>query len=175
MIELTEEQRMILNTVKQIAQEKIKPIASEIDEKATLPMETVKLFAENGLLSPLIPEKYGGINSGFLLFCMILEEISKVCASSALILISQADGTQPIICEGSKELKSRYLPGFVNGKIASFAATEPGAGSDIQSMRTRAVRNGNSYIINGQKCFITNGSVADSITVFAYTEPEKKS
>jgi alkylation response protein AidB-like acyl-CoA dehydrogenase len=175
MIELNEEQRTILNTVKRIAKDKIKPRAAEIDEKAELPWDTIKLFAENGLLAPLIPEEYGGIDSGFLLLSMILEEISKVCASSSLIIISQADGVQPILCGGGTELKERYLPGFVTGKIASFAATEPGSGSDIQSMRTRAVRNGDGYVINGQKCFITNGSVADTITVFAYTDPEKKS
>lgn len=175
MIDLDEEQRIILNTVRQLAREKIKPRAAEIDEKAELPWDTIKLFAENGLLAPLIPEQYGGTNSGHLLFCMILEEIAKVCASSALILISQADGSLPILIGGSEYLKNRYLPGFVTGKIVSFAATEPDSGSDIQSMRTRAVRNGDGYLINGQKCFITNGAVADTITVFAYTDPEKKS
>ena len=175
MIELTEEQKMTLETVRQIAREKVKPRAAEIDEKREFPWETVKVFTENGLLTPLIPEKFGGIGSGFLLFSLILEEISKVCASSALILIAQADGVQPILCGGSDEQKDRYLPGFVNGKLAAFAATEPGAGSDIQSMRTRAVRSGDGYVINGQKCFITNGSIADVITLFAYTDPGKKS
>ena len=175
MIELDEEKRMILNTVKQIVKEKIKPRAAEIDEKAELPRDIIEVFAENGLLAPLIPEEYGGINSGFLLFSMILEEIAKVSASCALILISQADGVQPILIGGSQELKNRYLPGFAKGNLVCFAATEPGAGSDIQSMRTRAIRKGDNYVINGQKCFITNGSVADTITLFAYTEPEKKS
>ncbi len=174
MIELTDEQKMTIETVKQIAREKIKPRAAEIDANREFPWETVEIFTKNGLLTPLIPEKYGGIGAGFLLFSMILEEISKVCASSALILIAQADGVQPILCGGSDELKERYLPGFVNGKLAAFAATEPGAGSDIQSMRTRAVRRGDSYVINGQKCFITNGSVADVITLYAYTDPDKK-
>jgi alkylation response protein AidB-like acyl-CoA dehydrogenase len=175
MIELNKEQQMILETVRQIVKEKIKPRAAEIDEKAELPREIMDVFIENGLLSPLIPEEYGGINAGFVLFSKILEEISRVSASSALLLISQADGIQPILCGGSKEMKERYLPGFVKGKIACFAATEPDAGSDIHSMRTRAVRKGDSYIINGQKCFITNGSVADTISLFAYTDPPKKS
>jgi len=175
MIELDEEKRMILNTVKQIVKEKIKPRAAEIDEKAELPRDIIEVFAENGLLAPLIPEEYGGINSGFLLFSMILEEIAKVSASCALILISQADGVQPILIGGSQELKNRCLPGFAKGNLVCFAATEPGAGSDIQAMRTRAIRKGDNYVINGQKCFITNGSVADTITLFAYTEPEKKS
>jgi alkylation response protein AidB-like acyl-CoA dehydrogenase len=175
MIELDEEQRLILNTVKQIAREKIKPRAAEIDEREEFPWDTVEVFAKNGLLSPLVPKKYGGIGADYLLFSLIIEEISKVCASSALILIAQADGMLPILCAGSEELKERYLPEFVNGKLAAFAATEPGSGSDIQSMRTRAVHNGDAYVINGQKCFITNGSVADVITLFAYTDPGKKS
>jgi cyclohex-1-ene-1-carbonyl-CoA dehydrogenase len=175
MIELTEEQRMILTTVRDIAQQKIKPRAAEIDEKQEFPWDTIKLFAENGILTPLLPEKYGGIEAEYLLFSIILEEISKVCASSALILIAQADGMLPILCRGSEEQKDRYLPGLAKGKLAAFGATEPWAGSDILSMRTRAVRKGNVYVINGQKCFTTNGSVADIITVYAYTDPDKKS
>ena len=175
MIELTEEQRMILTTVRDIAQQKIKPRAAEIDEKQEFPWDTVKLFAENGILTPLLPEKYGGIEAEYLLFSIILEEISKVCASSALILIAQADGMLPILCRGSEKQKDRYLPGLTKGKLAAFGATEPWAGSDILSMRTRAVRKGNVYVINGQKCFTTNGSVADIITVYAYTDPDKKS
>lgn len=175
MIELNEEQRMVIATVRDITQQKIKPRAAEIDEKQEFPWDTVKLLAENGILTPLLPEKYGGIEAEYLLFSMILEEISKVCASSALILIAQADGMLPIFCRGSEEQKDRYLPGLAKGKLAAFGATEPWAGSDILSMRTRAVRKGNVYVINGQKCFTTNGSVADIITVYAYTDPDKKS
>jgi len=175
MIDLSEEQRMILTTVKDISQKRIKHRAAEIDERQEFPWDTVKLFAENGILTPLLPEKYGGIGAEYLLFSMILEEISKVCASSALILIAQADGMLPIFCEGSEEQKDKYLPGLAKGKLAAFGATEPWAGSDILSMRTRAVRKGNVYVINGQKCFTTNGSVADIITVYAYTDPDKKS
>ena len=175
MIELNEEQRMVIATVKDIAQQKIKLRAAEIDEKQEFPWDTVKLFAENGILTPLLPEKYGGIEAEYLLFSIILEEISKVCASSALILIAQADGMLPILCRGSEEQKDRYLPGLAKGKLAAFGATEPWAGSDILSMRTRAVRKENVYVINGQKCFTTNGSVADIITVYAYTDPDKKS
>jgi len=170
-----EEQRMVIATVRDITQQKIKPRAAEIDEKQEFPWDTVKLFAENGILTPLLPEKYGGIEAEYLLFSIILEEISKACASSALILIAQADGMLPILCRGSEEQKDRYLPGLAKGKLAAFGATEPWAGSDILSMRTRAVRKGSVYVINGQKCFTTNGSVADIITVYAYTDPDKKS
>jgi len=174
MIKLNQEQRMILSTVRDIAQEKIKPRAAEIDVSGEFPWDTVKIFAENGLLAPVLPEKYGGIEAGYLLFSMILEEISKVCASSALILIAQADGMLPILFGGNDELKSKYLPGLAKGKLVAFGATEPEAGSDILAMRTRAVRKGDVYIVNGHKRFITNGSIAEVISVFAYTDPEKK-
>jgi len=173
-INLSEHQRMILDTVKRIAKERLKERASEIDEKGGFPWDTVRLFAENGILTPLLPERYGGIEAEYLLFSMIIEEIAKVCASSALLLIAQADGMLPILYDGSDELKERYLPPLSQGKLSAFAATEPGAGSDILSMRTRAVKRDNSYIINGQKCFISNGSVADILTVYAYTDPEKR-
>jgi alkylation response protein AidB-like acyl-CoA dehydrogenase len=173
MIDLTEEQRMILSTVRKIAREVIKPRAAEIDESQEFPWDIVKVFTENGILTPLLPEKYGGIGVNYLLFSMIIEEISKVCASSALILIAQADGMLPILYGGSDALKEKYLPGLATGKLAAFAATEPGAGSDILSMRTRAGER-DVYVINGQKCFITNGSVADVISLYTYTDPDKK-
>ena len=175
MIALNEEQKMILDTVKSIAQKKIKPRASEIDEKGEFPWDTVKIFTENGILTPLLPQKYGGIGLEYLIFSMILEEISKVCASSALILIAQADGMLPILLGGSEELKNKYLPPLSKGALVGIAATEPGAGSDILSMKTRAVHKGSVYVINGQKCFITNGSVAEILSVYAYTDPEKGS
>jgi alkylation response protein AidB-like acyl-CoA dehydrogenase len=174
MIELTQEQKMILNTVRGIAQEKIKSQAAMIDEKAQFPWETVRLYTENGLLTPLLPETYGGIGAEYLLFAMILEEIAKVCASSALILIAQADGMLPILYGGSEPLKHRFLPGLAKGQLAAFAATEPDAGSDVLSMRTRATRKGKDFVLTGQKCFITNGSIADVITVYAFTDPDKK-
>ena len=174
MIELNQEQQMMLNTVKHIAREKIMGRAAEIDEKAEFPWDTVKLYTENGILTPLLPEQYGGIGADYLLFSMILEEIAKVCASSALILIAQADGMLPILCGGSDYLKNKYLPGLTKGQLAAFAVTEPDAGSDLLSMRTHAVRRGKDYVLNGQKCFITNGAVADVISVYAFTDPDKK-
>ncbi|MCG6881810.1 MAG: acyl-CoA dehydrogenase family protein [Deltaproteobacteria bacterium] len=175
MISLNEEQRIILNTVKQISREKIKPRAAEIDETGEFPWDTAKLFVENGILNPLLPEQYGGIGAGYLLFSLILEEIAKVCASSALLLIAQADGMLPILCGGTEALKDKYLPQLAEGKIAAFAATEPGAGSDILSMRTQAVKKGSDYFLNGRKCFITNGSIAHVLSVYAYTDRDKKS
>jgi len=142
MIELNSEQKMILETVRQIVKDKVRPRAAEIDERAEFPWDTVKIFAENGILAPLLPEKYGGIGTGYLTFSMILEEIAKACASSALILIAQADGFLPILYAGNDAQKDRYLPGLAGGKLAGFAATEPDAGSDILSMKSSAVRKG---------------------------------
>ncbi|UCH20734.1 MAG: acyl-CoA dehydrogenase family protein [Deltaproteobacteria bacterium] len=172
MTDISQEQRMILSTVRKIAREVIKPRAAEIDESQEFPWDIVKVFTENGILTPLLPEKYGGIGASYLLFSKIIEEISKVCASSALILIAQADGMLPILYGESEALKEKYLPGLTKGKLAAFAATEPGAGSDILSMRTRTGQK-DVYVINGQKCFITNGSVADVISLYAYTDPDK--
>ncbi|MFH0845287.1 MAG: acyl-CoA dehydrogenase family protein [Nitrospinota bacterium] len=105
MIDLKEEQRIILNTVKQISEEKIRPRAAEIDETGEFSWETAQIFADNGILTPLLPEKYGGIGAEYLLFSMILEEISKHCASSALLLIAQADGMLPILEMGDETMK----------------------------------------------------------------------
>ena len=175
MIELNEEQRLILTTVRDVSREKVKPRAAEIDETGEFPWDTVELFTENGILTPLLPERYGGIEATYLLFSLILEEIAKVCASSALILIAQADGMLPILDGGGDDLKAKYLPGMAQGKLGAFGATEPDAGSDILAMKTRAVRRGHEYVINGRKCFITNGSIADTICVYAYTDPDKGS
>jgi len=173
MIELDQEQRMILDTVRNISQERLKPRAAEIDAKGEFPWDTVKLFSENGMLTPLLPKQYGGIGANYLLFSLILEEISKVCASSALILIAQADGMLPILYGGNEKLKAKYLPGLAGDKLCAFAATEPEAGSDIISIRTRAVPRGDMYEINGRKCFITSGSVADILCLYAHTNPGK--
>ena len=109
MIQLDEQQRMIIETVKGIAQKELKPGAAEIDEKCEFPWYAVKVFTENGLLTPLLPEECGGIGIEYLLFSMIIEEIAKVCANSALILIAQADGMLPIYYLGSEEQKRRFL------------------------------------------------------------------
>ena len=175
MFELNDEQKQILETVRRIAREKIKPAAAGIDETGVFPWQIVELFAENGILAPLVPEEYGGIGADHLLFSMIVEEISKASATAALILISQADGIAPIMYLGNEEQKKKYLSMAIEGKLACFAATEPDAGSDIQAMRTRAVLNDRKYTINGQKCFITNGSIADFMTLFVYTDPDKGS
>ena len=173
MIELDSDQERMLSTVREIVDREVRPRAAEIDEEQRFPWETVRLFADNGILTPLLPERYGGVGANYLFFCRILEEIAKACASSALLLIAQADGMLPILCGGSAALKEAHLPGLARGNLAAFAATEPNAGSDVLSMKARAIRDGDHYRLNGRKCFVTNGSVADLLTVYAYTDPEK--
>jgi alkylation response protein AidB-like acyl-CoA dehydrogenase len=176
MIDLTEDQKLILETVRKIAVNDLEPRAAEIDEKAEFPEHAKKIFAENGLLNPLLPADYGGVEMSMLTMVMILEEISKVCASSALLILAQADGMLPILHGGSDELKQKYLSrlGGDSQLLTAFAATEPAAGSDLLAMKTRAVRDKDHYVVNGQKCFITNGSVADIFTLYAYTDPDKR-
>lgn len=176
MFDLTEEDRLILNTVEKIVEKEIAPKAAEIDETAAFPEHARSVFAENGLLNPLLPVEYGGVQTSLLVFSMILEAISRSCASSALLLIAQADGTLPIIHGGSEALKEKYLNQLADDSkaLTALAATEPGAGSDLLSMSTKAVRKHDKYIVNGRKCFITNGSVADFFVLYAYTAPENK-
>ncbi len=174
MLHSTHEDELILNSVRRIARERIKPRAAEIDASGEFPWDTVKLFTEQGLLTPLLPEQYGGIGLSYLTFSRIIEEIAMVCASSALLLIAQADGMLPILFDGNQEQKERYLPGLAQGQLSAIAITEPGAGSDILAMTTRAQLTEGTYRINGQKCFITNGSVANLICVYAYTDRNRK-
>jgi alkylation response protein AidB-like acyl-CoA dehydrogenase len=172
----TEEQQMIIDTVRRIAAKEIAPRAAELDEKGAFPEHARMLFAENGILNPLLPAEYGGVETGLFTFSMILDEIARACASTALLLIAQADGTLPLIHGASNELKAKYLSRLGGGSpaLTAIAATEPSAGSDLLSMRTRAVRKGDKYIVTGQKCFITNGSVADFFVLYAYTDPSQK-
>jgi alkylation response protein AidB-like acyl-CoA dehydrogenase len=174
---LDEEQRMILETVRRIVAREIAPRAAELDETAGFPQYAVDAYAQNGILNALLPAQYGGVEVGLLTFSMVLEEIAKACAASALLLIAQSDGMLPILHGGGDALKEKYLTRLAgeSTQLTAIAATEPSAGSDLLSMRTRAVRKGDKYVINGQKCFITNGAVADFFVVYAYTDPAKKS
>lgn len=176
MLALDREQRLIVETVRRIADRQLRPDAAELDAKGEFPHSALETFAQNGLLNPLLPGEYGGVEASFLTFSLILEEISKACASSALLLIAQADGMLPILHGGSPELKKRFLTrlGGDSSSLTALAATEPSAGSDLLSMRTKAVKKGDRYVINGQKCFITNGSMADFFTLYAFTDAKKK-
>ncbi|WP_320670435.1 acyl-CoA dehydrogenase family protein [Patulibacter defluvii] len=161
------------DAVRQIAQEQIAPRAAEIDEKAEYPWDVRKLLGEADILGLAVPEAYGGTHLGTLMQNLAVEEIAKVCASSALIQMVQELGSLPITLFGSEELKQRFLPKVASGEHApAFALSEPEAGSDPASMKTVAVRDGDEWVINGAKNWITNTSVADFYVVFAKTNLE---
>ncbi|HET6894011.1 MAG TPA: acyl-CoA dehydrogenase family protein [Candidatus Baltobacteraceae bacterium] len=171
----SDEEAMILDVVRELVAEKVAPRAAEIDERGEYPQDIRKLFAENDLLGIPIPADYGGLGGTFLTYVKVVEEIAKACASSSLIVAVQELGMLPILIGGSDEQKRTYLPKLASGEwIAAYALTEAGSGSDAAgSMRTRAEKRGDTYVLNGQKIWITNGSVADVVCVFAVTDPEK--
>ncbi|WP_057761302.1 acyl-CoA dehydrogenase family protein [Cytobacillus praedii] len=168
--DLSEDHLQIKQEIHRLAQGRIKPRAIEIDEKAEYPMDILHLLSEYGYIGANMPEEHGGLGLDLLSFCLIVEEISRVCASSSQVAVVQELGSLPIIIGGNDALKKRFLPDLAHGKkIAAYALTEPNAGSDVKSLKTRAERDGDSYIINGQKMFISNGGVADVYSVFAQT------
>ncbi len=169
--DLTKEQQEIKNAIYQLAQEKIKPRAIEIDEEATYPMDIFKLLSEYGYIGANMPSEYGGADLDLLSFCTIVEEVARVCASSSQVVVVQELGALPIMIAGSKEQKEKYLKPLAQGqKIGAYALTEPGAGSDVSGLSTKAELKGDYYLLNGSKMFISNGGVADLYTVFAKTD-----
>ena len=171
----SDEEAMILDVVRELVAEKVAPRAADIDERGEYPQDIRKIFAENDLLGIPIPAEYGGLGGTFLTYVKVVEEIAKACASSSLIVAVQELGMLPILIGGSEDQKKKYLPKLASGEwIAAYALTEAGSGSDAAgSMRTRAEKRGDKFILNGQKIWITNGSVADVVCVFAVTDPEK--
>ncbi|GED15727.1 acyl-CoA dehydrogenase family protein [Aneurinibacillus migulanus] len=168
---LTEEQREIQQGIYKLAQERIKPRAAEIDEKGEYPFDIKDLLSEYGYIGANLPEEYGGAGLDLLTYCLIVEEVARVCASSSQIITVQELGSLPVLLSGNEEQKQRFMPDLATGKkLACFGLTEPSAGSDVKSMKTRAERDGAYYRLNGQKCFITNGNIADVYTVFAKTD-----
>ena len=173
--EVPQESRDLRDMVRQLAQNEIAPRAGDIDRKSEYPWDVRKMLAEHDILGLPFSEQYGGTGTGTLVLQMAVEEIAKVCASSALILMIQELGTLPIQLFGSDELKERFLPRCASGEWSpAFALSEPEAGSDPASLRTSAVRDGNEWVINGQKNWITNAGVADFYVVFAVTDRENK-
>ena len=171
---LSEEEQMIVDTARQIAQEKMKPVREKYDEEGTFPWDIVKELADAGLCGAYIPEKYGGFGNGNIMnLVLATEELCKVDGGVALCLAATALGTLPIIIAGNEEQKQKYLPKIAAGTIAAFGLTEPSAGSDATGMKTTAVKEGDYYILNGTKCFITNAGDAEVYTVFAKTNPSR--
>jgi alkylation response protein AidB-like acyl-CoA dehydrogenase len=171
--DFSEDQVAIRDTIRELVQDRVAPRAAEIDEKAEYPKDIERLFAENGILGIPFPEEYGGISGASVTICMGIEEIAKACATSSLILAVQALGSYPILVAGSEEQKKRLCPPLASGeKVAAYALSEAGSGSDAAAMKTRAKRHGNEYVLNGTKQFITGGSIAGTLVVFAQTDPE---
>jgi cyclohexane-1-carbonyl-CoA dehydrogenase len=171
----TEALRAFRDRIHRVAREKIGPQASRVDEKEFFNREAESLLWDHGLLTLTFPKKYGGYGKGrAVALCIGVEEIAKYCASSSLLLIIQAVGSFPIIHSGTKRIKQTYLPQMSQGrKLVAYLVTEPTAGSDVASIQTTAVRDGNHYILNGSKCFATSGGVAGIYSVLAKTSEEK--
>jgi alkylation response protein AidB-like acyl-CoA dehydrogenase len=170
---LSEEQREIRELVRTLARERIAPRAAEIDESHEFPWDVVELFREHELFGLYFDEAYGGSGTGTLLALVAIEEVSKVCATSGLILAVQELGSLGLKLAGSEEQKRRYLPRLASGEwLPAYALTEAGSGSDSAAMSTRAVRDGDEYVLDGSKRFITNAGVAGLYTVFAKTDPD---
>jgi alkylation response protein AidB-like acyl-CoA dehydrogenase len=171
--QLTDEQREVRDLVRTLARERIAPRAAEIDASHEFPWDVVELFREHGIFGLSFDERYGGTGTGALLALLVIEEVSKVCATSGVILAVQELGSFGLKLAGTDEQKSRYLPLLASGEwLAAYALTEAGSGSDSAAMRTTAERHGDEYVLNGSKRFITNAGVADLYTVFAKTDPE---
>lgn len=160
---------------REVATGVVAPRAAEIDAEGEFAWDLAEVYSKYGFLSLLVPKEFGGMDTDITSFCLVAEEIANACASSALLVIVQAVGTMPVVLGGTAELKERVLPRLAREKgLICFCLTEPESGSDAASVRTKAVLQGDHYVINGRKCFITNGGVADFYTVFATTHPGKR-
>lgn len=168
----TEEQQMLREMVRDFTNNEIKPIAKKIDEEEKIPEELINKIAELGLLGAAFPVEYGGGGFGEIGYCIIQEEISRGCSSTATFIgAHQSIGTNAIYLGGSEELKKKYVVPLAQGKmIAAFCLTETQAGSDSFNVKTRAKKDGDYYILNGEKLWITNAGIADVLSVFARTE-----
>ena len=171
-LEFTDQQKMILKMVREFADKEVAPIASELDEKGEYPTKTLKKMARLGLLEIIIPREYGGAGLDTISYSIVVEEISRKCASTGVITsVHNSLTAWPIMKYGNEDQKKKYLPILAKGeKIGAFAATEPNAGSDLGAIRTTAELKGDNYIINGDKTFITSGPEAGIIIVFAVTD-----
>jgi len=169
--DLTEEQQMLKDTVARIAKEQIAPGAEKRDEEAKFPWDMVEVLRENALFGADFPEKYGGSEMGLFSLCLIIEEIAKVCASTSVILMVHELGTMPIMLAGTDDQKEKYFPKLATGEqLVAFGLTESNAGSDVSGIKTKAVKDGDDYVINGTKTFISHADVADVICIAARTD-----
>ncbi len=168
--ELSDAHKLICDTARRVAREKVAPRAAEMDETGEYPENVFAAYRDVGLLGLSIPQEYGGSGAGFLALALAVEEVAKYCNSSALILLLSALSTQPINLGGSEEQKRQWLPRSAAGEVrGAFCLTEPNAGSDAAAIESRARRDGDDYVIDGEKVFISGGSVADYVCFFAKT------
>jgi alkylation response protein AidB-like acyl-CoA dehydrogenase len=171
---LTEEQEMIRLSVRRFAEEKVAPLAGEIEESGYYPDELISLMNKQGIMGLPYETSYKGGGGSLLTMCVAVEELAKVCVNTAMVPTTQELGATPIVVGGNEEQKRRFLSKIASGTTRiSFALTEPDAGSDVAAMQTKAIFDGESYIINGSKRFISYADVADLICVFAKTDPSK--
>jgi butyryl-CoA dehydrogenase len=173
---LTEEQQFMKEVARELAEKRFRPVSAHYDETGEFPWPEVKAMAEADLFRVFIPEQYGGMDNGtpIMNMCVVTEELSKVDAGIALAFAATGLGAFPILIAGTEEQKQRWLPRIADGQsLAAFALTEPNAGSDAAAVQTRAVEDGDYYIINGTKQWITNGGEAEIYTVFTVTDPDR--
>jgi alkylation response protein AidB-like acyl-CoA dehydrogenase len=170
---LTEEHEMLRDAVRVLADERVAPRATDIDRTAEFPEDLRRLLADHDILALPFPEEHGGLGGELLSVCLAVEQLSRACATTGLILAVQELGSLPITLAGTSEQHARWFPRLASGEhLIAFALTEAEAGSDVAAARTRAVRDGQDYVIDGAKRFISHGSVADLVVVFAVTDPE---
>jgi alkylation response protein AidB-like acyl-CoA dehydrogenase len=171
---LTPEQKVIQNLARKVAEEKMLPVRAELDEKEEFPWEIVRISAEAGLMGVSMPEEYEGFGGGILEYCLIAEELSRVCLGIATSVVASGLGAMPILLFGNPEQKKKYLPDIAKGrKLAAFGLTEADAGSDAGAIRTTATRKGEGYVLNGTKQWITNGGEAEIYSIIAMTDRSK--
>jgi len=170
---VTEDEKALIEAIRELALERVAPRAAEIDHTGEFPWDLKELLAQQDILAMPFPTEYGGIGASELAVVMAIEEISRHCATTALILAVQQLGAMPILLAGNEQQKRKYIPRLASGEwTAAFGLTEAGSGSDASAMQTRAVRKGDTYILNGSKRFITNGGLAQVNSIFAITDPQ---
>ncbi|NPC97318.1 acyl-CoA dehydrogenase family protein [Nocardioides sp. zg-DK7169] len=170
---LSEDHEAIREAVRDICEAKIAPYAAEVDDKARYPQEAHDALVASDFFAPHVAEEYEGVGADALATCIVIEEVARVCASSSLIPAVNKLGSMPLILGGSEELKRKYLVPMAQGRAGfSYGLSERDAGSDTASMKTRAVRDGDDWVLNGQKSWITNAGVSEFYTVLAVTDPE---
>lgn len=171
---LDEEQLMIRDLAREIADEKVMPIRAELDEKEEFPWDVMKVLAQSDFFGIYIPEEYGGMGKGGFELSLAIEELSRACLGVSTTYAANALGTYPLLLYGSEEQKKKYLPDIASGKkLVAFALTEAGAGSDAAGVQTTAQLDGNEYVLNGTKQWITNGGEAEIYTIIAITDRNK--